>query len=134
MARIPFAERLWCSVAEVCQVIGEGRTGVSEKIASGEILSRKAGTRRLIYVPSLLKQYSESAFNIVEKEALPEKIGRVPPATPARESARPLPEGERKTRPRPPRRSTHPLQRGETIRTLAGQRTRERANDYPEHG
>lgn len=112
MARIPFAERLWCSVAEACQVIGEGRTSVAEKIATGEIASRKAGTRRLIAVPSLLKQYSASAFNIDEKEALPGEVGRVPPATPARGSARPLPEGERKTRPRPLRRSAHPPSTG----------------------
>jgi hypothetical protein len=51
--RVPFSERLWCSVDEARQVAGEGRTKFYEKITAGEIVSKKEGRRRLIYVPSL---------------------------------------------------------------------------------
>ena len=56
-ARIPFRERMWCSVEEACDVSGLRRTKLFEMIASGELVSRKEGRRRLISVESLLNRF-----------------------------------------------------------------------------
>ncbi len=55
--RIPFNERLWCKVKEAVEVVGEGRTKLYDKLASGEIVSKKEGRSRLIFVPSLLEKF-----------------------------------------------------------------------------
>jgi hypothetical protein len=59
VSQIPFRERLWCSVFDACQVTGKGRTNFYKKIASGQIVSKKVGARRLVSVRSLLEQYGE---------------------------------------------------------------------------
>src|SRR5271166_5970138 len=103
VAHVPFTGRLWCSVAEACEVIGEGRTKLFEKVASGELVSRKAGTRRLISVQSLLRRYGESAVMPMENEAPRIEAGQVRPSTPVRETHKSLPDnGEGNSRPRPP--------------------------------
>jgi hypothetical protein len=83
VGQIPFRERLWCSVAEACQVTGEGRTNIYKKIASGQIVSKKEGARRLISVPPLLKEHSDDTVNIATTQVPPGQVG-ARPATPAR--------------------------------------------------
>jgi excisionase family DNA binding protein len=55
--RVPFNERLWCKVEEACQVLGIGRTKLYEKMDTGEIVSKKEGRSRLIFIPSLLEKF-----------------------------------------------------------------------------
>ncbi len=52
-ARIPFRERMWCSVEEACDVSGLRRTKLFEMIATGELVSRKGGGEYL----SMLYRY-----------------------------------------------------------------------------
>jgi hypothetical protein len=69
MSDVPFRERLWCSPAQAGQFLGVGRTRIFARIASGEILSRKDGARRLCFVPSLLERYGvETAQSIPRDE------------------------------------------------------------------
>lgn len=42
-------------MAEAGQVAGEGRTQIYEIIATGKLLTKKAGRRRLVSVASLLQ-------------------------------------------------------------------------------
>jgi predicted DNA-binding transcriptional regulator AlpA len=53
--RIPFGERLTCSVDDATKVSGLSRSMVYNKMKSGEIEWTKIGARRLIKVPSLLR-------------------------------------------------------------------------------
>lgn len=64
VASVPFWDRLWCSVDEYCQVVNEGRTKAFERIGSGEILSKKEGSRRLISVPFLLQRYRQETGDL----------------------------------------------------------------------
>jgi excisionase family DNA binding protein len=52
--RLPFAQRLTCTVAEACEVTGLGRTRLYELIGNGRVTTTTVGRRRLIIVQSLL--------------------------------------------------------------------------------
>jgi excisionase family DNA binding protein len=52
--RIPFAQRLTCTVAEACEATGLGRTKIYELIGNGRIITTTIGRRRLVVVQSLL--------------------------------------------------------------------------------
>lgn len=52
--RLPFAQRLTCTVAEACEVTGLGRTKIYELIGDGRITTTTVGRRRLVIVQSLL--------------------------------------------------------------------------------
>lgn len=52
--RLPFAQRLTCTVAEACEVTGLGRTKIYELIGDGRIITTTVGRRRLVIVQSLL--------------------------------------------------------------------------------
>lgn len=56
-ARVPFRERVWCSVEDACDVSGLRRTKIFEMIAAGELASRREGRRRLVHVESLLERF-----------------------------------------------------------------------------
>jgi hypothetical protein len=51
--RIPFGERLTCSVDEAVQVTGLSRSGLYERMRSGQLKFTKRGARRLVNVESL---------------------------------------------------------------------------------
>ena len=53
-SRVPFRERLTCTVAEACAATGLCRDVVFARIKSGELASRLVGKRRLISVASLV--------------------------------------------------------------------------------
>ena len=53
--RIPFGERLTCSVDDATKVSGLSRSMIYNKMKNGEIEWVKIGARRLIKVPSLLR-------------------------------------------------------------------------------
>jgi hypothetical protein len=55
LERIPFGERLTCSVDDATKVSGLSRSMIYNKMKSGEIEWIKIGARRLIKVPSLLR-------------------------------------------------------------------------------
>jgi excisionase family DNA binding protein len=55
LERIPFGERLTCSVNDAAKVSGLSRSMIYNKMKSGEIEWTKIGARRLIKVPSLLR-------------------------------------------------------------------------------
>jgi Helix-turn-helix domain len=57
--RIPFGERLTCSVDDAVKVSGLGRSMIYNKMKSGEIEWMKIGTRRLIKVSSLRRLLGE---------------------------------------------------------------------------
>jgi len=52
--RLPFAQRLTCTVAEACEVTGLGRTKIYELIGNGRVTTTTVGRRRLVMVQSLL--------------------------------------------------------------------------------
>lgn len=52
--RVPFAQRLTCTVAEACEATGLGRTKIYELIGDGRIATTTIGRRRLVIVQSLL--------------------------------------------------------------------------------
>ena len=49
-SRLPFAQRLTCTVAEACEVTGLGRTKIYELIGNGRITTTTVGRRRLVIV------------------------------------------------------------------------------------
>ena len=53
-SRVPFAQRLTCTVSEACEVTGLGRTKIYELIGHGRVATTTIGRRRLIIVQSLL--------------------------------------------------------------------------------
>jgi hypothetical protein len=53
--RIPFGDRLTCSVDDATEVSGLSRSMIYNKMKSDEIELTKIGARRLIKVPSLLR-------------------------------------------------------------------------------
>jgi excisionase family DNA binding protein len=53
--RIPFPERLTCSVKEAVEVTNISRSRIYELIKSGQLETRQQGRRRLISVPGLLR-------------------------------------------------------------------------------
>jgi hypothetical protein len=52
--RIPFGERLTCSVEDATEISGLSSSMIYNKMKTGEIEWTKIGTRRSIKVPSLL--------------------------------------------------------------------------------
>ncbi|WP_431309704.1 excisionase family DNA-binding protein [Bradyrhizobium iriomotense] len=54
LRRLPFAQRLTCTVAEACEATGLGRTKIYELIGDGRVTTTTVGRRRLIIVQSLL--------------------------------------------------------------------------------
>ena len=52
-SRLPFAQRLTCTVAEACEATGLGRTKIYELIGDGRVTTTTVGRRRLIIVQSL---------------------------------------------------------------------------------
>jgi excisionase family DNA binding protein len=53
-SRLPFAQRLTCTIAEACEVTGLGRTKIYELIGEGRVSTTTVGRRRLVIVQSLL--------------------------------------------------------------------------------
>ncbi len=53
--RIPFTERISCTVAEACVATGLGRTKLYELIGAGSVETVCVGRRRLVSVKSLLE-------------------------------------------------------------------------------
>ncbi|WP_083514494.1 helix-turn-helix domain-containing protein [Bradyrhizobium sp. DASA03076] len=51
--KIPFAQRLTCTIDEACQATGLGRTKLYELIGAGQLDTRTVGRRRLVLVRSL---------------------------------------------------------------------------------
>lgn len=51
--RIPFLQRLTCTIPEACEVSGLGRTKLYELIGNGRLDTRTIGRRRLVVVRSL---------------------------------------------------------------------------------
>ena len=80
MAHIPFNERLWCSVAGACAAAGEGRTRMFGRIASGQIASKKEGSRRLVSVQSLLQHCGERTDEVVDASEERAKLAESPKA------------------------------------------------------
>jgi len=53
--RIPFRERITCSINEACYASSFGRTKLYELIGEGQLETRLVAGRRLVLVNSLLK-------------------------------------------------------------------------------
>ena len=62
--RLPFAQRLTCTVAEACEVTGLGRTKIYELIGDGRVTTTTVGRRRLIIVQSLLALVGVNATSV----------------------------------------------------------------------
>jgi excisionase family DNA binding protein len=54
LGRIPFAQRVTCTIADACEATGLGRTKIYELIGNGQIVATSIGRRRLVDVASLL--------------------------------------------------------------------------------
>ncbi|WP_422110048.1 excisionase family DNA-binding protein [Bradyrhizobium elkanii] len=54
LRRLPFAQRLTCTIAEACEATGLGRTKIYELIGDGRVATTTIGRRRLVIVQSLL--------------------------------------------------------------------------------
>jgi excisionase family DNA binding protein len=54
LGRLPFAQRLTCTIAEACEATGLGRTKIYELIGNGRVTTTSVGRRRLVIVQSLL--------------------------------------------------------------------------------
>jgi hypothetical protein len=67
MARIPFAQRLSCTVEEACEATGIGRTKLYEEMAAGRVQTTTIGKRRLVLVPSLLQMLDVSTGEQAER-------------------------------------------------------------------
>jgi excisionase family DNA binding protein len=52
--KIPFTQRLTCTINEACEVTGLGRTKLYELIGGGHLATTTVGRRRLVVVRSLL--------------------------------------------------------------------------------
>jgi hypothetical protein len=52
--RIPFGQRLTCTIAEACEVTGLARTKLYELIGDAQVTTTTIGRRRLVLVQSLL--------------------------------------------------------------------------------
>jgi excisionase family DNA binding protein len=48
--RIPFAQRLTCTIADACEATGLGRTKIYELIGDGQLVATSVGRRRLVVV------------------------------------------------------------------------------------
>jgi excisionase family DNA binding protein len=54
LGRIPFAQRVTCTIADACEATGLGRTKIYELIGNGRLVATSVGRRRLVVVASLL--------------------------------------------------------------------------------
>jgi len=54
LGRIPFAQRVTCTIADACEATGLGRTKIYELIGDGQLVATSIGRRRLVVVASLL--------------------------------------------------------------------------------
>ena len=54
LVRIPFGQRLTCTIADACEVTGLGRTKLYQLIGHGQISTTTIGRRRLVLVRSRL--------------------------------------------------------------------------------
>jgi excisionase family DNA binding protein len=52
--RIPFAQRVTCTITDACEAMGLGRTKIYELIGDGRLIATSVGRRRLVVVASLL--------------------------------------------------------------------------------
>lgn len=68
--KIPFAERLTCTIDEACQATGLGRTKLYELIGAGKLDTRSVGRRRLVLVTSLQALLDVSCSSASGKEKL----------------------------------------------------------------
>jgi hypothetical protein len=59
-SRVPFAERITCSVADAEAASGVSRSQLYLEMKNGRLEYIKRGTRRLVIVPSLLKMLDAS--------------------------------------------------------------------------
>jgi hypothetical protein len=57
--RVPFRERLSCSVADAVVATGKSRSAIYQAMKSGRLEFRKHGAKTLILVPSLIKFVSD---------------------------------------------------------------------------
>ncbi|WP_433995303.1 excisionase family DNA-binding protein [Bradyrhizobium manausense] len=64
LGRLPFAQRLTCTVAEACEATGLGRTKIYELIGDGRVTTTTVGRRRLVNVQSLLALVGINAIPI----------------------------------------------------------------------
>lgn len=53
-SKMPFAQRITCTIDDACEVTGLGRTKLYELIGAGRIVTTTIGRRRLVAVHSLL--------------------------------------------------------------------------------
>lgn len=53
-SRVPFQQRVSCTIPEACQAIGLGRTKLYELIGGGALQTITIGRRRLVIIDSLL--------------------------------------------------------------------------------
>ncbi|UVO28557.1 helix-turn-helix domain-containing protein [Bradyrhizobium arachidis] len=68
--KIPFAERLTCTIDEACQATGLGRTMLYELIGAGKLDTRSVGRRRLVLVSSLQSLLDVNCSSASGKERL----------------------------------------------------------------
>jgi excisionase family DNA binding protein len=54
LGRIPFAQRVTCTIGDACEATGLGRTKIYELIGDGRLVATSVGRRRLVVVASLL--------------------------------------------------------------------------------
>lgn len=54
LGRIPFDQRVTCTIADACEATGLGRTKIYELIGDGRLVATSVGRRRLVIVASLL--------------------------------------------------------------------------------
>jgi excisionase family DNA binding protein len=71
-SKVPFDQRLTCSVLEACQAIGVGRTTLYELIGSGKLRTTTIGRRRLVVVASLLSLVRVQPERILTASVRPE--------------------------------------------------------------
>ncbi len=55
VGRLPFSDRVTCTIAQTCAATGLGKTKVYQAIADGRLESVKVDNRRLVKVSSLIK-------------------------------------------------------------------------------
>ena len=71
-SKVPFDQRLTCTVLEACQVIGVGRTKLYELIGCGKLRTTTIGRRRLVVVTSLLSLVPVQPEGLLTESVRPE--------------------------------------------------------------
>ncbi|WP_371929988.1 helix-turn-helix domain-containing protein [Bradyrhizobium sp. CCGUVB1N3] len=62
-SKIPFAQRLTCTIDDACEATGLGRTKIYELIGAGQLHTRSVGRRRLVLVRSLYELLESESWN-----------------------------------------------------------------------